>query len=69
MITRAVSLRKVGFPTLASLAALLFAVPGIRNSMPNTPPVGTLTGFIVFFCTADHHRVHGRRLDLVAAQR
>jgi Domain of unknown function (DUF4436) len=49
MIARAVSLRKVGFPTLASLAALLFAVPGIRNSMPNTPPVGTLSDFMVFF--------------------
>ncbi|MCS7478717.1 DUF4436 domain-containing protein [Umezawaea endophytica] len=49
MVARAVSLKKVGFPTLASLAALLFAVPGIRNSMPNTPPVGTLSDFIVFF--------------------
>jgi hypothetical protein len=49
MVTRAFGLHKVGFPTLASLAALLFAIPGIRNSMPNTPPVGTLSDFIVFF--------------------
>jgi hypothetical protein len=49
MVTRAINLQKIGFPTLASLAALLFAIPGIRNSMPDTPPVGTLSDFIVFF--------------------
>lgn len=49
MVAHAVAWRKVGFPTLASLAALLFAVPGIRNSMPGTPPVGTLSDFLVFF--------------------
>ncbi|WP_026422274.1 DUF4436 family protein [Actinokineospora inagensis] len=49
MVTRAVATHKIGFPTLASLAALLFAIPGIRNSMPDTPPVGTLSDFIVFF--------------------
>ncbi|TDV40941.1 DUF4436 family protein [Actinophytocola oryzae] len=49
MVTRAISTGKIGFPTLASLAALLFAIPGIRNSMPDTPPVGTLSDFVVFF--------------------
>lgn len=49
MVLRAVRLRKVGFTTIASLAATLFAIPGIRNSMPNTPPVGTLSDFVVSF--------------------
>ncbi|WP_194898001.1 DUF4436 family protein [Catenulispora pinisilvae] len=49
MVVRAIHLHKVEFTTLASLAATLFAIPGIRNGMPNTPPVGTLADFLVFF--------------------
>ncbi|MEZ0111484.1 hypothetical protein ABH920_005502 [Catenulispora sp. EB89] len=49
MVVRAIRLRKVEFTTLAALAATLFAIPGIRNGMPNTPPVGTLADFLVFF--------------------
>lgn len=49
MVVRAVRLKKVEFTTLASLAAALFAIPGIRNGMPGTPPVGTLADFLVFF--------------------
>jgi hypothetical protein len=30
-------------------AALLFAFPGIRNSLPGTPPLGCLTDFLIFF--------------------
>lgn len=32
-------------------AALLFAFPGIRNSLPGTPPLGCLTDFLIFFWT------------------
>jgi len=49
MVIRAVRLHRVEFTTLASLGATLFAIPGIRNGMPNTPPVGTLSDFLVFF--------------------
>ncbi|ACU73215.1 hypothetical protein Caci_4351 [Catenulispora acidiphila DSM 44928] len=49
MVVRAIRLRKVEFTTLAALAATLFAIPGIRNGMPTTPPVGTLADFLVFF--------------------
>ncbi|GAA2036293.1 hypothetical protein GCM10009839_41460 [Catenulispora yoronensis] len=49
MVVRAIHLHKVEFTTLAALAATLFAIPGIRNGMPQTPPVGTLADFLVFF--------------------
>lgn len=31
------------------MGALLFVMPGIRNMMPGTPPMGSLTDFLVFF--------------------
>jgi hypothetical protein len=49
VVTRAIATKKVQFATLAALAAMLFAVPAVRNSMPGTPPVGTLSDFLVFF--------------------
>lgn len=49
MVMRAIRIKKVEFTILASLGAMLFAIPGIRNAMPNTPPVGTLSDFLVFF--------------------
>ena len=49
VVIRSVRLRKVRFSTLAALAALLFAIPAIRNSLPQAPPVGALSDFLVFF--------------------
>jgi hypothetical protein len=49
VVVRAIRLRKVQFTTLAALAALLFAIPAIRGSLPQTPPVGSLSDFLVFF--------------------
>jgi hypothetical protein len=49
VVVRAVRFHKVQFTTLAALAALLFAIPVIRNSLPQTPPVGSLSDFLVFF--------------------
>ena len=31
------------------MGALLFVMPGIRNMMPGTPPMGSFTDFLVFF--------------------
>lgn len=31
------------------MGALLFVMPGIRNMMPGTPPMGAFTDFLVFF--------------------
>jgi hypothetical protein len=51
VVVRAVRYHKVQFTTLAALAAPLFAIPVIRNSLPQTPPVGSLSDFLVFFWT------------------
>jgi uncharacterized protein DUF4436 len=37
------------FAIVASLVALLFAIPALRSSLPNAPPPGALTDFLVFF--------------------
>ncbi len=31
------------------LAALLFALPPLRNAMPSAPPIGSLSDFMAFF--------------------
>lgn len=41
--------RKVELGMFSWLAALLFALPPMRNSMPDVPPIGTLSDFIAFF--------------------
>lgn len=35
--------------SLAFYSALLFALVGFRNSMPDTPPIGTLSDYLSFF--------------------
>jgi hypothetical protein len=41
--------RSPDFAIVASLVALLFAIPALRSSLPNAPPPGTLSDFLVFF--------------------
>jgi drug/metabolite transporter (DMT)-like permease len=40
--------RTPDFAIVASLVALLFAIPALRSSLPEAPPPGTLTDFVVF---------------------
>jgi uncharacterized membrane protein YhaH (DUF805 family) len=55
LVTLAVVIRSIrdasrpDFAIVASLVALLFAIPALRGSLPNAPPPGTLTDFLVFF--------------------
>jgi hypothetical protein len=54
LVTMAVVVRSVRHPSrpdfaiVASLVALLFAIPALRSSLPEAPPPGTVTDFIVF---------------------
>lgn len=41
--------RRLDPPFFAWIGAMLFALPAIRNSLPGTPTVGTLSDFLVFF--------------------
>lgn len=41
--------RKVEPPTIAVNAALLFALPALRNTQPGVPPVGALIDVCGFF--------------------
>ncbi len=41
--------RKVEFDIFVWGGALLFAFPAIRDTMPGSPPIGSLTDFLVFF--------------------
>ena len=41
--------RKVEFPQMVWVAALLFVVPAVRNALPGSPPAGALIDFLVFF--------------------
>ena len=69
MVVRAIRLRKVEFTTLAALAATLFAIPGIRNGMPNYAAgrdAGRLPG--VLLGVDDRRAVPGGRGAVVAAE-
>ncbi|KAJ3205464.1 hypothetical protein HDU67_008829 [Dinochytrium kinnereticum] len=41
--------RKVEPPTIAFSIALMFALPGIRNTQPGTPPIGCTADVVSFF--------------------
>ena len=41
--------RAIEFPMFTFLAALLFAFPAVRNTLPGTPPLGTRLDFLSFF--------------------
>ncbi|KAJ3105060.1 hypothetical protein HDU96_008721 [Phlyctochytrium bullatum] len=41
--------RKVEPPTIAFSIALLFALPGIRNTQPGSPPIGCVADVVSFF--------------------
>jgi hypothetical protein len=41
--------RKVELSMFTWMAALLFALPPLRNSMPDIPPIGSLPDFVAFF--------------------
>jgi hypothetical protein len=41
--------RKVELAMFSWLAALLFALPPLRNAMPNVPPIGSLNDILSFF--------------------
>ncbi|HMG06479.1 MAG TPA: DUF4436 family protein [Chthoniobacterales bacterium] len=42
--------RKIEISMFSFLGALLFAFPALRNSQPGTPPIGTYSDFLAFFC-------------------
>jgi hypothetical protein len=42
--------RKVELAMFSFTAALLFAFAAVRNAQPGTPPIGTYSDFISFFC-------------------
>ncbi len=41
--------RKVEFGMLVWIAALLFVIPAVRNSLPGSPPLGSLVDIALFF--------------------
>lgn len=49
MLSVTVHGRKVELAMFSWLAALLFALPPLRNVMPAVPPIGTLSDFLSFF--------------------
>ncbi len=50
LVTRAVILgRKAELPLFQWMATLLFALLPLRNSMPGSPPLGTLGDYLAFF--------------------
>ncbi len=49
MLSVTVRGRKVELAMFSWLAALLFALPPLRNVMPAVPPLGTLSDFLSFF--------------------
>lgn len=49
MLSVVVGGRKVELGMFSWLAALLFALPPLRNLMPNAPPLGSLPDFLSFF--------------------
>lgn len=40
---------KMEGPLIGFLGVLLFAFPSIRNSIPNSPPLGVLSDFVAYF--------------------
>ncbi|KAJ3103224.1 hypothetical protein HDU97_010288 [Phlyctochytrium planicorne] len=48
-VTLWISGRKVEPPTIAFAIALIFALPGIRNTQPGTPPIGCTADVVSFF--------------------
>ena len=53
MLSVVVRGRKVELGMFSWLAALLFAMPPLRNLMPNVPPIGSLPDFLAFFWAED----------------
>jgi hypothetical protein len=49
MLSVTVRGRKAEITMFTWMAALLFALPPLRNSMPNIPPIGSLPDFVAFF--------------------
>jgi hypothetical protein len=41
--------RRVEYPMFAFMGGSLFAITAVRNAMPDTPPAGTLSDYLVFF--------------------
>jgi len=49
MLSVTVRGRRVELSMFTWMAALLFALPPLRNSMPDIPPIGSLPDFVAFF--------------------
>jgi len=49
LMTLRLATRGFMIDTLAFYSALLFALVGFRNSLPSTPPIGTMSDYIAFF--------------------
>ncbi len=49
MLSVTVRGRKAELSMFTWMAALLFALPPLRNSMPDIPPIGSLPDFVAFF--------------------
>lgn len=41
--------RKIDFSMMTWVAAFMFVIPAVRNSLPGAPPVGALIDFMLFF--------------------
>ncbi len=41
--------RKIDFSMMTWVAAFMFVIPAVRNSLPGAPPVGALIDFVLFF--------------------
>lgn len=41
--------RKIDFSMMTWVAAFMFVIPAVRNSLPGAPPIGALIDFLLFF--------------------
>lgn len=41
--------RKIDFSMMTWVAAFMFVIPAVRNSLPGAPPIGALIDFLIFF--------------------
>ncbi len=55
MVTVVLRIRKVEPPLFALCAAMIFALPSLRNSIPLQPPLGVLVDWGSFFWVSNAH--------------